>query len=119
MVVDYALGIDIGGTFTDVILLASDGAVRTSKVLNAPDLIESCRTAIEEVLSGLPDGGRDVKRVTHGTTQATNALIERKEPSVALLVTEGFRDLFAVAGGRRATGSFDLLWDKWEPPISR
>ncbi|RAH99832.1 methylhydantoinase [Acuticoccus sediminis] len=91
------LAIDIGGTFTDVVLDTGDGRVDTTKVLTTPKAPEDgALTGMMVVLdaAGLKPG--DVDLILHGTTLATNALIERKGARTALIATEGFRDVLAI-----------------------
>ena len=96
------LAVDIGGTFTDVVLETSDprGSTRrlTRKVLTTP------RAPEEAVMDGtraiLKDAGRafaDIDVFVHGTTLATNAIIERKGARTALFATDGFRDTLEIA----------------------
>ena len=80
------LGIDVGGTFTDAVLL-EDGRLVTAKVPTARDQEESVIAAAQAV------GARGVERFTHGTTVATNALLERKGTRTAFVTTEGFEHL--------------------------
>src|SRR5690348_16624940 len=80
------LGVDVGGTFTDAVLLA-DGEVRTAKVPTAARQEESVLAAATAV------GADDVERFTHGTTVATNALLERKGARTAFVATAGFEHL--------------------------
>ncbi|MBD0330561.1 MAG: hydantoinase/oxoprolinase family protein [Thermoleophilia bacterium] len=80
------LGVDVGGTFTDAVLLA-DGEVRTAKVATARRQEESVVAAARAV------GAADVERFTHGTTVATNALLERKGARTAFVATAGFEHL--------------------------
>jgi N-methylhydantoinase A len=77
------LGVDVGGTFTDAVLLAG-GELRTAKVPTAARQEESVLAAAEAV------GARGLERFTHGTTIATNALLERRGARTALVATEGF-----------------------------
>ena len=91
------LAVDIGGTFTDVVL--EEGARRTiSKVLTTPEqpelgFLEGVSLAIAK--AGVAPG--DIDLIVHGTTLATNALIERKGAKVGLLCTRGFRDTLEMA----------------------
>jgi N-methylhydantoinase A len=80
------LGVDVGGTFTDAVVLA-DGEVRTAKVLTAERQEESVVAAASAA------GARDVERFAHGTTVATNALLERKGARTAFVTTAGFEHL--------------------------
>jgi N-methylhydantoinase A len=89
------LGIDVGGTFTDAVLLA-DGALRTAKVPTARRQEESVVAAARAV------GAEGVERFTHGTTVATNALLERKGARTALVATAGFEHLLHLRRQARA-----------------
>jgi N-methylhydantoinase A len=89
------LGVDVGGTFTDAVLLA-DGAVRTAKVPTARRQEESVLAAVEAV------GADDVERFTHGTTVATNALLERRGARTVFLATAGFEHLLHLRRQNRA-----------------
>ncbi len=86
------IGIDVGGTFTDVALEVG-GRRFTSKVLTTTDdPAVACMQALEEGLSRAGVGPRDVGVIIHGTTLATNAILERKGATTSLVTTEGFRD---------------------------
>ncbi len=89
------LGIDVGGTFTDAVLLG-DGGVRTAKVPTAARQEESVLAAATAV------GVAGVERFTHGTTVATNALLERKGARTAFVATEGFEHLLHLRRQNRA-----------------
>src|ERR1700746_2044777 len=90
------LGVDIGGTFTDVALEAA-GRRLSAKILTTPEAPE--RAVIEVIRRVLGEGGlspADLSIIIHGTTLATNAIIERKGAKTALLTTEGFRDTIEI-----------------------
>src|ERR671915_601697 len=89
------LGVDVGGTFTDAVLV-EDGRVTTAKVPTARQQEESVVAAADAV------GARDVERFTHGTTIATNALLERKGARTAFVATEGFEHLLHLRRQTRA-----------------
>jgi N-methylhydantoinase A len=92
------LGIDIGGTFTDLVLLnEQDGAVVFAKTLTTyPDPTEGILTGVQEIVqkSGIDCGQIDT--LVHGTTLVTNAVIERKGAKTALLTTKGFEDVLEI-----------------------
>jgi len=94
----YSLGVDIGGTFTDFALLdAKTGAVHAAKVLtNYRDLTQGVLDGLRQLAAEQPDCARQMQRVIHGTTLATNALIQRRGGKTALLVTAGFRDILQL-----------------------
>ena len=89
------LGVDVGGTFTDAVLLA-DGELRTAKVPTAARQEESVLAAVAAV------GADEVERFTHGTTVATNALLERKGARTAFVATAGFEHLLHLRRQNRA-----------------
>ena len=95
----YRIGIDTGGTFTDVIAVrASDGAVFSSKVPSTPqDPSRALAGAIDKILEATGASADQVAALVHGTTVATNALLEREEHNMGLLVNEGFRFLLEIA----------------------
>src|SRR5262245_42382719 len=91
------LAVDIGGTFTDIVLLAGEQQL-VAKVLTTPRepevaVIEGARSALAEARLAF----RDIDLFVHGTTLATNAIIERKGARTALLTTQGFRDVIEIA----------------------
>jgi N-methylhydantoinase A len=109
------IGVDIGGTFTDLVWVdETTGAVRVGKLLTTP---KDPSQAVEEgVVTLLHEAGAAttaVRALIHGTTLATNALIERKGARVGLLTTSGFRD--AVEIGRE--GRYDMYDLFIDPPV--
>ncbi|MGI9479816.1 MAG: hydantoinase/oxoprolinase N-terminal domain-containing protein, partial [Hyphomicrobiaceae bacterium] len=95
---DWSIGVDIGGTFTDVVLWR-DGApeMRREKLLTTPDdpsraVVEGIKRALEH--QGLSAG--DLGTVVHGTTLVANALIERRGVTTGLVTTRGFRDVLGL-----------------------
>lgn len=112
------LAVDIGGTFTDVVLERDDKA-HAIKVLTTPDAPE--RGVIEGVRSILAEAkcpASEVGLVVHGTTLATNALIERKGARTALVTTEGFRDSLEIAWEHRFE-QYDIYMERPDPLVSR
>ena len=112
------LAVDIGGTFTDVALAIGDKNV-TSKVLttaSAPE--EGVMTGIARVIEAAGVNAGDVGVVIHGTTLATNAIIERKGARTALVVTEGFRDSVEMAYENRFE-QYDIEVQKPKPLVPR
>ena len=89
------VGVDIGGTFTDLVLLRGGGRPpATHKILTTSrDPAEAVIRGIRDLLAGQGLGLGEVTLLVHGTTLATNAIIERKGAKTALLTTEGFRDV--------------------------
>jgi N-methylhydantoinase A len=90
------LGVDVGGTFTDAVLIGA-GRLRTAKVRTAERQEESVLAAVQAV-----GAGNGVERFTHGTTVATNALLERKGAETALVATAGFEHVLHLRRQNRA-----------------
>ena len=114
----WHIGVDVGGTFTDVVLERGAAQVST-KVLTTQDapergVLEGVRAALERA-DAAPG---DVGLVIHGTTLATNALIERKGARTALVVTEGFRDSVEMAHENRFE-QYDISMDRPPPLVPR
>lgn len=116
----YALAIDIGGTFTDAVLVCDDGRSWTDKTLTTPgNLLEGFFRATDLVLAraGVKlDAVNDV--ITHATTVVTNAIIERKGAPTALIVTAGFCDVLYIRDEHRYD-MFDPQIEYPEPLITR
>lgn len=113
------LGADIGGTFTDVVLTRGDGRLHVAKQLSSPDAPEkSVLMAVERVLAEAGMPASSIDRVVHGTTLATNAVIERRGASVAFVTSEGFGDLLRIGREARVEDDrYDLHFDPSPPPL--
>ena len=112
------LAVDIGGTFTDVVLQKPDGFV-SGKVLTTQDAPEQgVIQGIEQVLEKSAAGPAEIDLAIHGTTLATNAIIERRGARTALVTTQGFRDTLEFAFGHRSD-QYDLELERPEPLIKR
>lgn len=109
------VAVDVGGTFTDVIVLDEDSAeTRVGKVPSTPD--DPGRAVLQAAASVKVDLA-DVTLFSHGTTVATNALITRRFPPAAMVTTKGFRDVIEIRDGTK-----DDLWDAYKdvaPPYIR
>ena len=94
----FQLGIDIGGTFTDVVLLDEKNEKLTfGKTLTTyGDPTDGIVNGIQQVLSDNHVSGKDIRRVLHGTTLVTNAIIERKGAKTGLITTKGFEDVLEI-----------------------
>ena len=93
----FEIGVDIGGTFTDIVCRQVGGALRVLKVPSTRhDLSEAVIKAIAELGERWGIGAADVGRFAHGTTVATNAVLERKGARIGLLTTAGFRDVVEI-----------------------
>jgi N-methylhydantoinase A len=116
----HRVGIDIGGTFTDLVLIDDASGERAiGKVLTTPD---DPSEAVEQGLRGLLEredvDASQLKTIIHGTTLVTNALIERRGTATALLTTEGFRDAVAI-GTEHRYDMYDIFLEKPEPLVPR
>ena len=115
----YRLGVDIGGTFTDVVLLGSDGTMRTRKILSTPD--DYAQGVIDGAVSLLESAGvapGEVTAVVHATTVASNTVLEGRGARTALITTEGFRDVLEMRR-LRIPVMYDLQYDKPSPLVPR
>jgi N-methylhydantoinase A len=112
------LAVDIGGTFTDVVLQTPDGFV-SGKTLTTPDAPEEgVVTGVTETLRKAGIAPSDVEHAIHGTTLATNAIIERRGAATALLTTQGFKDTLEFAFGHRFD-QYDLEMERPAPLVAR
>ncbi|HEY2430182.1 MAG TPA: hydantoinase/oxoprolinase N-terminal domain-containing protein, partial [Acidimicrobiales bacterium] len=115
------IGVDVGGTFTDVVLGDDDGNLAVAKVVTTPD---DPRVGVIEGISGVLAGqGVDpgqVARVVHGTTLATNVILERRGAATAFVTTAGFGDLVRLGREFRSEEErFDLFFRPPPPPVPR
>lgn len=107
------LGIDVGGTFTDLVVAGLDGGARVHKVLNRGSGAEAAVRGATELV-----GGSALASVVHGTTVATNAVLERKGAVTVLVTTQGFRDVLELQ--RQDRGDvWDLGWQRAAPLVPR
>jgi N-methylhydantoinase A len=113
------IGVDIGGTFTDIVLSDERGAVHVGKVLTTPDdPRRAVRRGIDEVLHRAGTAPGAVTRVVHGTTLATNVILQRAGAQVAFVTTEGFGDMLRLGREARVEDDrYDLRFTKPEPPV--
>ena len=115
----FRVGIDIGGTFTDLVLLGRAGRTITVKVPSTPDdYSRSIAESLEEALPRIGIGGREIDEVIHGTTVATNAILEKRGVRTGLVTTAGFRDVLEIRR-LRMPRLYDLRWQKPEPLAAR
>ncbi len=115
----YRLGVDIGGTFTDIVLLDDRGGIRTKKLLSSPpDYSEAIETGVRELLAETGIAARDISEFLHGTTVVTNTIIERKGSRIALVTTAGFKDILEL-GRFRTARLYDASFRKPEPLVER
>jgi N-methylhydantoinase A len=113
------VGVDIGGTFTDIVLLDDQGQIQTKKVSSSVDdyaraIVDGLREVFDE--AGLSGG--DVVEVLHGTTVASNAILEARGARTGLITTKGFRDVLEIRR-LRMPRLYDLTWEKPAPLVER
>ncbi|MBB5224278.1 N-methylhydantoinase A/oxoprolinase/acetone carboxylase beta subunit [Amaricoccus macauensis] len=112
----WRVGIDVGGTFTDLFAWSeADGSYRTAKVLTTKD--DRSRGVLSSIETAGIDFG-DISYLMHGTTTATNALIERNYPDAAFVTTDGFRDTIEI-GRQHRKSLYDPYQTKPAPLIRR
>ena len=110
------IGIDIGGTFTDLVALEDDGTVRTVKTPSTPqDYAEGIANGLAVLLQG---PGADVSELLHATTIGSNTILENKIARTALITTAGFRDVLEIRD-LRMPRLYDINWTKPEPLVPR
>jgi len=115
----YHIGVDIGGTFTDIVFLGPDGRIHVKKVSSTVGeygraIIEGIGQVFDE--TGLAGG--DVAEIRHGTTVASNAILELKGARTGLITTRGFRDVLEIRT-LRMPRLYDIAWDKPPPLVER
>src|SRR3989475_1622203 len=106
------VGVDVGGTFTDLVALAEDGTIEVRKVVTTPD---DPTVGLFKALDASP---LPIDVLIHGTTIATNALLERRGARIALVTTQGFEDLLWLRRQDRAA-LYDLGRDHPPPLVAR
>ena len=92
--IKYRVGVDIGGTFTDIVIYGDDASVYTKKISSTPDDYGiAIATGLSDLINDLNIDPSLIELVVHGTTVATNTIIEEKGAKTALITTLGFRDI--------------------------
>jgi N-methylhydantoinase A len=110
------VGVEIGGTFTDMVWIGPDGRLRTGKTPSTPKAIhEAVLRVIDEADLALDR----IEQVAHGSTVATNALITRRGAKAALVTTSGFRDALVIGRADRDHDIYSMRYRHPEPPIRR
>ncbi len=113
------IGVDIGGTFTDLVLTCRDGRIVHRKVSSTPAAPEAAvLDGIRLVMQDAAVSASDVEEVVHGTTVGSNTLLQKVGAPTGLITTKGFRDVLEI-GRLRTPGMFDLQWEKPKPLIAR
>ena len=115
----YRVGVDVGGTFTDVVLMDDGSGLTVKKVLSTPhDYSEAILEALEDLLREHGAEGDRIEAVIHGTTVATNALLTRTGAKTGLITTRGFRDVLEFARLRLGR-LYDMDWERAAPLVPR
>ena len=108
----FRVGVDIGGTFTDIVLLDAAGHIHTKKVSSSvEDYARAIVDGLGEVFAETGLSGSDLVEVLHGTTVASNAILELKGARTGLITTKGFRDVLEIRRIRMPK-LYDLGWEK-------
>ncbi len=120
MIQKYRVGADIGGTFTDMIIVNTEtGAFSIGKTLTTPhDPSLAVETVLKETLAVAGVDSAEIQRLIHGTTLVTNAMIERKGVLTALMTTTGFRDSIEI-GRETRYDLYDLMIEQPKPLVPR
>ena len=116
----FRVGVDVGGTFTDVVLVEeTTGEILVAKVATVPaDPSEGCIDAIDKAIRHYALRPGQFAFTVHGTTIATNTIIEGKGAKAGLITSEGFRDVLEIAYQTRPK-LYDIFYDKAKPLIPR
>ena len=115
----YRVGVDIGGTFTDIVFLDEDGRLHTKKVSSSvDDYARAIIDGLAEVFRETGIAGAGISEVLHGTTVASNAVLEQKGARTGLITTRGFRDVLEIRR-LRMPRLYDLTWEKPAPLVER
>jgi N-methylhydantoinase A len=110
----YRVGVDIGGTFTDIVFMDAGGRIHTKKISSSVDnYARSIADGLAELFSAHGLSGEDVAEIRHGTTVASNAILERKGARTGLITSKGFRDVLEIRT-LRMPRLYDIAWSK--PP---
>ena len=109
----WRIGVDVGGTFTDgLILNEATGGIAQVKVLSTPDdPSKAFLTAVSRLLAAAEVEGKSVSHIVHGTTVATNAVLQEQLADTVLVTTKGFRDLLEIARQVRSD-PYDVFAEK-------
>nr|WP_228430975.1 hydantoinase/oxoprolinase N-terminal domain-containing protein [Baekduia soli] len=114
----HRLGIDVGGTFTDVLIQDADGRVQLVKTPSTPaDQSEGVARGVALVCEQAGIAPRDITALLHGTTAATNAVLEGRGARVGVVVTTGFRHLFHLAEAWTPGPLFGFMVYDRPPPL--
>jgi N-methylhydantoinase A len=116
---DVRVAVDIGGTFTDIVVLSRRGVLHESKLASTPhDPSRAVVAGLEALFAELGMAAGEVEEVLHGTTVGSNTILQRRGARTGLITTRGFRDVLEI-GRIRMPEMFDLSWDKPQPLVAR
>src|SRR5437899_11962970 len=115
----YRVGVDVGGTFTDIVLLGSDGTIHSKKISSsAENYAQAIVEGLAEVFRETGLRGDAIEEIRHGTTVASNAILEHKGARTGLITTRGFRDVLEIRT-LRMPRMYDIGWTKPVPLVER
>lgn len=115
----YRIGVDVGGTFTDLVCLGDDGRVLTHKLSSTvDDYSRAIQQGLQALFHAAGCDGAAVDELVHGATVASNTILEYKGAKTGLLTTEGFRDVLEIRRIRMPR-LYDMGWDKPPPLVAR
>jgi N-methylhydantoinase A len=118
-VTSYRVGVDVGGTFTDIVLLGDDGTIHTKKISSSVEnYAEAIVDGITQVFHETGLAGGAIDEIRHGTTVASNAILEHKGARTGLITTKGFRDVLEIRT-LRMPRMYDIGWTKPAPLVER
>ncbi|MCH7956485.1 MAG: hydantoinase/oxoprolinase family protein [Proteobacteria bacterium] len=115
----FRVGVDIGGTFTDIVFLDADGNIHTKKISSSvEDYAQAIADGLDQVFGETGLQASAVEELRHGTTVASNAILEGKGALTGLITTKGFRDILEIRN-LRMPRLYDLTWEKPVPLVER
>lgn len=115
----YRVGVDVGGTFTDIVFLGHDGTIHTHKLPSTvDDYSRAILQGVQAVIHAQASRGASIGELVHGATVASNTVLEYKGARTGLLTTEGFRDVLEIRR-LRMPRLYDMGWEKPPPLIER
>ena len=115
----FRVGVDIGGTFTDIVVVGGDGRIATRKTSSTPyDYSRGIIQGLADLMAGGAIAGPAIHEIIHGTTVATNAILEHKGSLAGLITTKGFRDVLEIRR-LRMPELYNLLYEKPVPLVPR
>ncbi len=115
----YRVGVDIGGTFTDIVFLSADGALHTRKVSSTvDDYARAIADGLREIFAETSLGPASIAELLHGTTVASNTILQLDGARTGLITTRGFRDVLELRT-LRMPRLYDIGWEKPAPLVPR